>query len=140
MTASKEARSSGPALMPPTPHAYRNMHVGSLTGTRPQEAHATGNPERYNGVESFSQVKQNIRIRFSKQGDIRFISHHDLMRLFERALRRAQLPVATSEGFHPRPRISLPMPLSVGFTGHSEVADVGLREWMRPEELRPHQR
>ncbi|NIO14153.1 MAG: DUF2344 domain-containing protein, partial [Planctomycetales bacterium] len=43
-----------------------------------------------------SQVKQNIRIRFSKQGDIRFISHHDLMRVYERALRRAELPIAMS--------------------------------------------
>jgi len=82
------------------------------------------------------QVKQNIRVRFSKQGDIRFISHHDLMRLFDRALRRADLPVAMSEGHNPRPRLSFPMALSVGFTGRSEVADIGLREWLRPTDLR----
>ncbi len=83
-----------------------------------------------------SQVKQNIRIRFAKQGDLRFISHHDLMRLFERALRRADLPVAMSEGYNPRPRISLPMALSVGLSGLNEVADVGLAQWMRPDEVR----
>lgn len=83
-----------------------------------------------------SQVKQNVRIRFTKQGDIRFISHHDLMRLFERALRRAELPFATSEGHNPRPRLSFPMALSVGHTGLNEVADIGLEEWMRPEEMR----
>jgi radical SAM-linked protein len=83
-----------------------------------------------------SQVKQNVRIRFSKQGDIRFISHHDLMRLFERALRRAELPFATSEGHNPRPRLSFPMALSVGHTGLNEVADIGLREWTRPDEVR----
>jgi radical SAM-linked protein len=83
-----------------------------------------------------SQVKQNIRIRFSKQGDIRFISHHDLMRLFERALRRADLPVAMSEGYNPRPRISFPMALSVGLSGRNEVADVGLAHWTRPVEFR----
>jgi radical SAM-linked protein len=82
-----------------------------------------------------SEVKQNIRVRFSKRGDIRFISHHDLMRLFERALRRAGLPVAMSEGHNPRPRLSLPMPLSVGLAGRNEVADVGLCEWMRPDEF-----
>lgn len=81
------------------------------------------------------QVKQNIRIRFSKREDIRFISHHDLMRLFDRALRRADLPVAMSEGHNPRPRISFPMALSVGLSGRNEVADVGLREWVRPAEL-----
>jgi len=82
------------------------------------------------------QVKQNIRVRFSKQGDVRFISHHDLMRLFDRALRRAGLPVAMSEGHNPRPRLSFPMALSVGFAGRNEVADIGLREWVRPAELR----
>lgn len=82
-----------------------------------------------------SQVKQNIRIRFSKRGDVRFVSHHDLMRLFERGLRRADLPVALSEGYNPRLRISFPMALSVGFSGLNEVADVGLREWLRPAEL-----
>jgi len=82
-----------------------------------------------------SQVKQNIRIRFSKEGDVRFTSHHDLMRVFERALRRAALPVAMSEGHNPRPRISLPAPLGVSFQGSNEVADVGLHRWMRPQEF-----
>ncbi|MHC4480588.1 MAG: TIGR03936 family radical SAM-associated protein [Planctomycetota bacterium] len=92
---------------------------------------------RSDRTESFlSQVKQNIRIRFSKQGDIRFISHHDLMRLFERALRRADLPVALSQGHNPRPRFSFPMALSVGLCGRNEVADVGLSRWMRPGEFR----
>ncbi len=83
-----------------------------------------------------SRVKQNIRIRFTKDGGIRFISHHDLMRVFERALRRAELPVAMSEGYHPRPRISLPAALSVGYVGRNEVADVGLDRWVRPEDFR----
>ena len=83
-----------------------------------------------------SEVVHNIRIRFSKQGDVRFTSHHDTMRLFERALKRAALPVAMSEGFNPRPRLSLPMPLSVGMAGLNEVADVRLEGWIRPEEVR----
>jgi radical SAM-linked protein len=58
------------------------------------------------------------------------------MRLFERALRRAQVPVAVSEGFNPRPRMSFPMALSVGFTGRNEVADLSLHRWMRPDEIR----
>ena len=81
-------------------------------------------------------VRQFFRVRFSKQGDVRFTSHHDLMRLFERALRRAGLPTAMSQGFNPRPHISLPAPLSVGMQGRNEVLDFELREWVGPEEAR----
>ena len=82
-----------------------------------------------------SQVRQFFRARFSKQGDVRFTSHHDLMRLFERAIRRAQLPVAMSQGYNPRPQISLPAPLSVGFWGENEVVDFELCSWLRPAEV-----
>jgi radical SAM-linked protein len=58
------------------------------------------------------------------------------MRLFERALRRAALPVAMSQGFNPRPQISLPAPLGVGITGRNEVLDFELCEWVAPEEVR----
>ncbi|MFO8008509.1 MAG: TIGR03936 family radical SAM-associated protein, partial [Candidatus Brocadiia bacterium] len=68
--------------------------------------------------------------------DIRFISHHDLMRVYERALRRADLPIAMSEGHNPRPRLSLPAALSVGCAGLNEVADFGLSSIMRPAEFR----
>ena len=83
-----------------------------------------------------SEVKQFFRIRFSKEADLRFISHHDLMRLCERALRRAHLPVAMSQGFNPRPRISLPASLGVGISGRNEVLDFELDEWVRPDEVR----
>lgn len=80
------------------------------------------------------ELNHNLRIRFSKQGDVRYVAHRDTMRLFERALRRAQLPVALSQGFNPHARISLPMPLSVGIAGLNEVLDVRFSEWIRPEE------
>jgi radical SAM-linked protein len=57
------------------------------------------------------------------------------MRVFERALRRAALPVAMSEGYNPRPRISIPAPLSVGLHGRNEVVDIGLHQWIRPQEF-----
>ncbi|MEK7852195.1 MAG: TIGR03936 family radical SAM-associated protein, partial [Planctomycetota bacterium] len=44
-----------------------------------------------------------IRVRFTKLGDIRFISHHDLMKVFERAIRRANIPVSMTQGFNPHP-------------------------------------
>ena len=83
-----------------------------------------------------SEVKQFFRLRFSKEGDVRFISHHDLMRLFERALRRARLPVVMSRGFNPRPRISLPAPLGVGIQGGNEVLDFELDTWVKPDEVK----
>jgi len=83
-----------------------------------------------------AEVKQFFRVRFCKQGDIRFISHHDLARLFERALRRAHLPLAMSRGFNPRPQMSLPAPLGVGIKGCNEVLDFELSQWVRPEEVR----
>ena len=58
------------------------------------------------------------------------------MRLFERALRRASLPVAMSRGYNPRPQISLPAPLGVGIRGENEVLDFELSEWVRPEEVK----
>jgi radical SAM-linked protein len=62
-----------------------------------------------------------VAIRFRVEGDLRFISHHDTMRLFERALSRAQLPVRYSEGFNPRPKMSLPLPRPVGVATEADV-------------------
>ncbi|MBI4569064.1 MAG: DUF2344 domain-containing protein [Planctomycetes bacterium] len=83
---------------------------------------------------SQSQTKQRIRFRFSKAGDIRFISHLDLLRLFERGLRRAGLPVAFSEGFNPRPRISCPLSLGTGIAGREEVVEFRFTERLDPHE------
>lgn len=67
-----------------------------------------------------------IRIRFRKTGKIRFISHRDVARLFERALRKIQLPVAYSEGFSPRPKLSFGLALSVAHESDAEYLDVEL--------------
>jgi radical SAM-linked protein len=69
-----------------------------------------------------------VAIRFRVEGDLRFISHHDTMRLFERALARAQLPVKFSEGFNPRPRMSLPLPRPVGMATSADVLVIELHE------------
>ncbi len=66
-------------------------------------------------------------LRFSILGDLRFISHRDTMRLFERALLRARLPVQYSEGFNPRVRLSLPLPRSVGIAARNEVLIFGAK-------------
>jgi len=81
-------------------------------------------------------IREFFRLRFFKKGDVRFTSHRDLMRVYARALRRAALPLAMSRGFNPRPRISIPAPLSVGFTGLNEVMDMELCRWCRPSYVR----
>ncbi|MGR3310980.1 MAG: TIGR03936 family radical SAM-associated protein [Candidatus Brocadiales bacterium] len=86
-------------------------------------------------MEDFIRLIQKVRIRFKKQGSLRFISHHDLMKLFERVIRRAEIPIHMSEGFNPRPKISFPMALAVGVEGLDEVVELGLNEWVRPSTL-----
>ncbi|MFC1957691.1 TIGR03936 family radical SAM-associated protein [Chloroflexota bacterium] len=75
---------------------------------------------------------QRLRIRLSRGEAIKFISHLDIMRLWERALRRAQIPLAYSEGFSPHPRISLAAPLPVGVTSEAELMDVFVSKWVSP--------
>lgn len=61
-----------------------------------------------------------MAFRFAVDGDLRFISHHDTMRLFERALSRSRLPARYTEGFNPRPKMSLPLPRPVGIASDAE--------------------
>jgi len=76
--------------------------------------------------------RQRLRVRFRKQGLLRFISHRDLMRLFERALRRSALPLAMTQGYNPHPRISFPLALGTGMVGDDEVMEFELCEWLPP--------
>ena len=75
---------------------------------------------------------QRIRIRFSRGEKLKFISHLDIMRLWQRALHRAGIPLAYTEGFSPHPRISLAAPLAVGVTSQSELMDVFCSKWVSP--------
>jgi len=69
-----------------------------------------------------------LRIKFSRGEQLKFLSHLDLMRLWERALRRAGINPAYSEGFSPHPRISLAAPLAVGVTSQAELMDIFLEQ------------
>lgn len=73
-----------------------------------------------------------MRVTFSRGEDLKYISHLDLMRLWQRALRRAGVPVAYSEGFSPHPRLSLACPLQVGVTSEAELMDVFLKRRLAP--------
>lgn len=72
--------------------------------------------------------KTRYRIKFAKTEAMRYTGHLDLHRSIERTFRRAQLPLAYSQGFNPRPRIHLASALPLGFTSQGEIADVWLDE------------
>jgi radical SAM-linked protein len=76
---------------------------------------------------------QRLRFRFSKAGPARFISHLDLARALERALNRARIPVAYTQGFNRRPRLQFAAALPLGFTSEAELADVWLLERVEPQ-------
>ncbi len=69
-----------------------------------------------------------LRLRYSKLGKVRFLSHRDVARVWERAIRRARLPIAYSEGFSPRPKLHFGLALSVGHESVDEYLDIDLRE------------
>lgn len=79
-----------------------------------------------------------LRIKFGCDRQLKFLSHLDMMRLWERALRRAGVAPAYSEGFSPHPRISLAVPLAVGVTSRAEVMDIFMEQRLSPDYFRHH--
>ncbi|MGL5083627.1 MAG: TIGR03960 family B12-binding radical SAM protein [Microcoleaceae cyanobacterium] len=75
---------------------------------------------------------QRLRVWFGKSGDMALVGHLDLMKLFDRAIRRAELPVAFTSGYHPGPRISAASALSLGATSSGEIMDIELTERLQP--------
>ena len=75
------------------------------------------------------------RMKFIKGEQVKYISHLDLQRTFQRALRRAGINITYSQGFNPHPRISFAMALSVGMTSEGEYLDVELNDWYDESEL-----
>ncbi len=76
--------------------------------------------------------RQRLRVTFTKGDEVKYISHLDLMRVWERALRRANMPLLYSKGYNPRPKISIAAPLAVGITSEREVMDVVLERSIAP--------
>ncbi|BCY06194.1 radical SAM protein [Actinoplanes sp. L3-i22] len=81
-------------------------------------------------------VVQRIRIRYAKRGPLRFTSHRDFARAFERALRRAAVPIAFSQGFTPHPKISYASAAPTGVGSEAEYLEIGLQTETDPEQLR----
>ena len=100
--------------------------VAALTG---------GNPTAAPSERPSDRATQKIRFEFQKVGELRFLSHLELMRALSRALRRAGIPLAFTQGFNPQPRLSLAQALAVGIEGRRELGEVELVQRMEPEEL-----
>jgi radical SAM-linked protein len=79
---------------------------------------------------------QRIRLRYTKRGRLRFTSHRDFQRAFERALRRAEVPMAYSAGFTPHPKVSYANAAPTGVGSEAEYLEIGLSQSRDPEELR----
>ena len=87
------------------------------------------------GNTAAPKVRIRYQIRFAKTGLLRWISHRDLARLWERLLRRARLVLSMTEGFHPKPRIGFPSALALGVESIDEVVEIDLAEELSPEVL-----
>ncbi len=81
-------------------------------------------------------VVQRLRIRYAKRGPLRFSSHRDFQRALERALRRAQVPMAFSAGFSPHPRISYANAAPTGAASEAEYVEIGVARRCDPEAVR----
>src|SRR5436189_6229805 len=80
-------------------------------------------------------VHDKVRLRFRKSADLRLLSHHDLMRTFERMMRRAALPFRRTQGFHPHPRLVFALSLPLGVVGRAEVVELELDQPLPPDEV-----
>jgi radical SAM-linked protein len=82
-----------------------------------------------------STPRQRVRLRYARGEAVKFISHQDEFRLWERTLRRAGLPLLYKQGFNPQPHMQFAAPLGVGFTGVAERLDIVLSRPLPPNEL-----
>jgi radical SAM-linked protein len=87
-------------------------------------------------VSGINEKVQRIRLRLSRNGILKWISHLDMQRTLERALRRSGIPMSYTEGFHPRPRVSFAIPLPLGYTSDADWMDIFLHRDMNPKEVK----
>ncbi|MCH9002300.1 MAG: DUF2344 domain-containing protein [Planctomycetes bacterium] len=80
-------------------------------------------------------VRHRWVFAFQVDGDLRFVSHHDMLRLFRRALARAEVPVRFTQGFNPHPRMSLPLPRPVGMASEAEALMIETERDVDPDDM-----
>jgi radical SAM family uncharacterized protein/radical SAM-linked protein len=93
-------------------------------------------PEFAGHFKPNNEKVQRLRVWFGKLGDMALVSHLDLVRLYDRAVRRASLPIAYTGGFHPSPRIMIANALPLGATSHGEIVDFELTQLMDAEKFK----
>lgn len=103
---------------------HRSDQPTLTSGGQPEEAKPAPRGQRH-----------RVAVRFSIHGDLRFISHQDTLRLWARALARAQLPLRYSQGMNPHPKVSLPLPRSVGVASDDDWLLAELSAAVAPVEL-----
>jgi radical SAM family uncharacterized protein/radical SAM-linked protein len=110
---------------------------GETTKVRDKHAEEIKPPEIKKGRRNREKpIKEKVRLRFTKTGDMRFVSHLELAHLFYRASKRADLPLCHSEGFHPMPRIIFATALPVGMESLTEIVDMELEGRVTPLEVK----
>lgn len=82
-----------------------------------------------------SALNNTYHLRYEKTEKTKYVSHLDFVRMFGRAMRRAHLPIAFSEGFNPHPLLTFALPLSVGYTSECEIIEIVLTGVLSPEEI-----
>ena len=87
-------------------------------------------------VRDFAPTAQKLRVHYAKRGRLRFSSHRDFQRALERALRRAQVPMAYSVGFSPHPKISYANSAPTGVASEAEYVELGVTEPLDPDRVR----
>jgi len=92
--------------------------------------------QKDNQPEQQAPPVQRLRIRYAKRGRLRFTSHRDFSRAFERAIFRARIPMAYSSGFNPHPRISYANASPTGAASEAEYLEIGLAEVVDPDRAR----
>jgi radical SAM-linked protein len=95
----------------------------------------TTSADAASGRREPKHAADKVRIRFRKSGTLRLLSHHDLMRTFERLLRRSELPFHRSQGFHPKPRLIFALSLPLGVVGREEVVELELGQVLPLEDI-----
>lgn len=109
------------------------MNPGSSIPGQHSPGDESNNPERERVVQThINAARCRLRVSYRKRGDLRFLSHLDLVRTIERALRRSELPIAFSQGFNPRIRLSFPGALSTGVESEVEELDMYLTADVEP--------
>jgi len=97
--------------------------------SQPEEKEIYGRKrKRVTPTPTTTVARSRVRLKWSKGEETRFTSHLDVLRTFERAIRRSGIPIAYSEGFHPHQRIAFGPPLPLGFISESEYLDLQLTE------------